>query len=115
MYAIRSYYAFEENLAYTYGLSKFINHFDTDGTNYSDWSEFMIDEAVVLAAISFINPADIEAQFKKDLQKFITFNNPVKKKLYLSQSINHIHTLALRFDTWYNNLKLIEDFINDVV
>jgi len=106
---------FEENLAYTYGLSKFINHFDTDGTNYSDWSEFMIDEAVVLAAISFINPADIEAQFKKDLQKFITFNNPVKKKLYLSQSINHIHTLALRFDTWYNNLKLIEDFINDEV
>ncbi len=107
--------SFEEQLAYTYGLSKLFNYYDLNGENTDDWSHFLIDEAMVLAAISFIDPAAIEDQFKKNLSKMLAFNKLAKKQFYLNRSLQIIYDLALKFDTWYQNLKLVEDFINDEV
>ncbi len=106
---------YNENLVYAYGLSKLINYFDSNGKLDSDWSEFLIDEAVVLAAISFVNPSEIESKFKTNYQKTLTFNSIQKKQTYLKNTFKGIYQVAKKIDVWHKNLKVVEDFINDEV
>lgn len=106
---------YKENLAYAYGLSKLINYINLDKKIDGDWSEFLIDEAIVLAAISFVKPTEIETVFKTNYQKTITFNSLIKKQDYLLKTFSDIYKLAKKIDVWYQNLKIVEDFINDEV
>lgn len=106
---------YAHNLVYAYGLSKLLNYFNFNDKKEGDWSDFLIDEAVVLAAISFINPADFETSFKINLQKTTSFNKLSKKLLYLEKTYSDIYGMAQKIDAWYQNLKVVEDFINDEV
>lgn len=106
---------YTDNLVYAYGLSKLINYFDTNGQVDSDWSQFLIDEAVVLAAISFVNPSEIESKFKTSYQKTLSFNSTSKKSFYLEKTFEGIYNIALKIEIWHQNLKIVEDFINDEV
>ncbi len=106
---------YNENLVYAYGLSKLINYFNSNGEIDGDWSDFLIDEAVVLAAISSVKPSEIESHFKTNYQKTMTFNNLAKKELYLGKTFLGIYEISKKIDIWYQNLKIVEDFINDEV
>ncbi len=107
--------SFEKNLAYIYGLSKFIKFIDTNGDENNDWSGFLIDEAVVLAAISFNNPANIELRFKTYMRKALGFNSRSKKLHYYNKAFGEVYALIFKFDTWYANLKYVEDFTSTEV
>lgn len=106
---------YNKNLVYAYGLSKLVNYFDSNGEVDGDWSEFLIDEAVVLAAISFVKPAEIESKFKTNYQKTLSFNSFQKKQAYVSKTFTDIYEVAKKIDVWHTNLKVVEDFINDEV
>lgn len=101
---------FIDNLVYSLGLSKMINYYNLENKKDGDWSDFLTDEAVILAAISFIKPAELEEKFKKYVNKSISFNKIEKKKLYLTRCFQEIYSIALKVDTWYKNLKDVESF-----
>ncbi len=101
---------FTDNLVYALGLSKLIRYYDLDNNHDGDWSAFLTDEAVILAAISFIKPSEFEEKFKKLSHKAISFNNPAKKIKYLKRCFFEIYDVAQKFDTWFKNLKDVEDF-----
>ncbi len=101
---------FIDNLVYSLGLSKLINYYNFENKPDGDWSDFLTDEALILAAISFIKPAELEEKFKKYVNKSISFNNPAKKLKYLNECFNEIYSIALKVDKWFKNLKYVEDF-----
>lgn len=107
--------SFADNLVYAYGLSKLFNFHNSEDKLEGDWSSFLIDEAVVLAAITFIDPAEIENRFKSNNQKVFALNSLVKKQVYLGKCFHDIFDLAKRFDDWYLNLRVVENYINDDV
>jgi hypothetical protein len=102
--------SFTDNLVYSLGLSKLLNYYDLQNLPDGDWSEFLTDEAVILAAISFIKPADFEAKFKNNVSKAISFHKPDKKLKYLKFCFEEIYLVARKIDTWYQHLKNVEDF-----
>lgn len=106
---------YTDNLVYAFGLSKLINYYNLDGKIDSDWSDFLIDEAVVLAAITFVKPAEIENNFKTNYQKTLLLNNINKKLFYFDHALNVVFDIAKKIDTWYVNLRIVEDFINEEV
>ena len=75
--------SFTDNLVYSLGLSKLLNYYNFQNRPDGDWSEFLTDEAVILAAISFIKPAEFEDKFKKNVTKAISFHKSDKKLKYL--------------------------------
>ncbi|MBI9052306.1 MAG: hypothetical protein JEY96_00720 [Bacteroidales bacterium] len=103
-------HGFIDNLVYSLGLSKLFNYYNFENKPDGDWSEFLTDEALILAAISFIKPAEIEEKFKKFVNKSISFNNKEKKLKYLKECFIEIYSVALKIDTWFKNLKNVEDF-----
>jgi hypothetical protein len=102
--------SFTDNLVYSLGLSKLLNYYNLQNRPDGDWSEFLTDEAVILAAISFIKPAEFEDKFKKNVYKAISFNKPHKKLKYLKVCFEEIFKVAQKIDTWYQHLKNVEDF-----
>ncbi len=107
--------SYTNNLVYAFGLSKLINYYDLNGKVESDWSDFLIDEAVVLAAITFVKPSEIENNFKTNYQKVLLLNNINKKLFYLENAFKAVFDIGKKIDTWYVNLRIVEDFINDEV
>jgi hypothetical protein len=107
--------SFTDNLVYSLGLSKLFNYYNHENKPAGDWSEFLTDEAVILAAISFIKPAELEEEFKKMAHRAVIFNNPVKKLKYLEKCFIKVYELANKIDTWFANLKNIEDFQQEEV
>ncbi len=103
-------HSFTDNLVYALGLSKLIRYYDLNNNPDGDWSAFLTDEAVILAAISFIKPAEFEEKFKKLSHKAASFNNSDKKIKYLKRCFQEIYVVAVKFDTWFKNLKDVEDF-----
>ena len=102
--------SFTDNLVYSLGLSKLFNYYNHENKPAGDWSEFLTDEAVILAAISFIEPAELEEEFKKMAHKAVIFNNPEKKLKYLEKCFIKVYELANKIDAWFANLKDIEDY-----
>src|SRR6056297_801016 len=108
-------HSFIDNLVYSLGLSKLINFYNLDNKPEGDWSEILTDEAVILAAISFIKPAELEDKFKKYIHKAISFNKPEKKLKYLKACFYEVFNIAKKIDTWFRNLKDVEDFQQEEV
>lgn len=108
-------HSFIDNLVYSFGLSKLINYYNLENKPEGDWSDFLRDEAVILAAISYIKPAELEQKFKKFVNRAVTFNKLEKKKKYLKESFIEIYQIAQKIDTWYKNLKDVEDFQQEEV
>lgn len=102
--------SFTDNLVYSLGLSKLINYYNFQNLPDGDWSEFLTDEAVILAAISFIKPVEFEDKFKKNVAKAISFHKADKKLKYLKICFEEIYSVAKKIDTWYQHLKNVEDF-----
>lgn len=102
--------SFEDNLVYSLGLSKLLYYYNLQNRPEGDWSEFLTDEAVILAAISFINPGEFEDKFKRNVYKAISFNKSDKKLKYLRVCFDEIYNVAKKVDTWYQHLKNVEDF-----
>lgn len=103
-------HGFIDNLVYALGLSKLFNYYNLENKPDGDWSDFLTDEALILAAISFIKPAELEENFKKIANKSISFNKLEKKQTYLKRCFLEIYSIALKIDTWFKNLKSVEDF-----
>ena len=103
-------HSFTDNLVYSLGLSKLINYYNFQNKPDGNWSDFLTDEAVILSAISFIKPSEIEEKFKKLIYKSASFNHVDKKAKYLKRCFNEIYSIAVKIDTWYKNLKDVEDF-----
>lgn len=108
-------HSFIDNLVYSLGLSKLINFYNLDNKPEGDWSDILTDEAVILAAISFIKPAELEDKFKKYIHKAISFNKPEKKLKYLKACFYEVFNIARKIDTWFKNLKDVEDFQQEEV
>lgn len=102
--------SFIDKLVYAFGLSKLITHYGLNNKPDGDWSDFLRDEAVILAAISFIKPADFETQFKKHVHQALTFKTTEKKLKYLKASFVEIYQIAKKIDTWNQNLRDVENF-----
>lgn len=101
---------FIDKLVYAFGLSKLINHYGSDNQPDGDWSDFLRDEAVILAAISFIKPAEFESEFKRYIHQSLIFKKSDKKLKYLKASFVEIFRVAKKIDTWYQNLRDVEHF-----
>jgi len=108
-------HSFKDNLVYSLGLSKLINYYNFDNKPDGDWSDFLTDEAAILAAVSFIKPSEFEEKFKKLVNKSIQFNNKNKKLKYLKECFIEIYSIADKIDSWFKNLKVVEDFQQDEV
>ena len=108
-------HSYIDNLVYSFGLSKLINYYNLENKPEGDWSDFLRDEAVILAAISYIKPAELEQKFKKFVNRAVAFNKLEKKKKYLKESFVEIYQIAQKIDTWYKNLKDVEDFQQEEV
>jgi len=106
---------FNDKLGYALGLSKLLKYYDGEGNEDGDWSAFLNDEAIILAAISFIKPAELEHSFKNNVNKVLTFRNVKKKIKYIERCYNELFAIARRIDFWFINLKDIENFRNEEV
>lgn len=108
-------HSFTDNLVYSFGLSKLINYYNLENKADGDWSDFLRDEAVILAAISFIQPAEFEEKFKKLIFRASSFKKREKKLKYIKAAFDEIYAIARKIDVWYRNLKDVEDFQQEEV
>ncbi len=102
--------SFEDLLVFSSGFSRLINFYNLKNKVEGDWSEFLTDETVILAAIIDSNPSGIEISFKNNLNKAILFKRPEKKFFYFKKCFKEVFDLALRFEIWLSRLKAVEAF-----
>ncbi|QHT66021.1 hypothetical protein GXP67_04705 [Rhodocytophaga rosea] len=100
----------EDLLVFATGFAKLINFYDLNGQIDGDWSEFLNDETVILAAMAQTEPVKTEARFKQYIYKARLFLNPAKKLHYLRLCFKEIYDIAQLFEFWHTKLKAVEDF-----
>src|SRR6478609_5452491 len=102
--------SFEDLLVFASGFSKLVNFYNLKNKVEGDWSDFLNDETVILAAIIDSDPSGIEINFKNNLTKASLFKRQEKRMQYLSKCIQEIYDIAVRFQYWYTRLKAVESF-----
>ena len=87
----------EDNVMYIAGLSKLIKYFNQENKIDGDWSNFMIDEVLILSSILELNPSSIEKvitkyqQLAKDAQ---SSGDPVLIENYLQHAEHYSRRLS---------------------
>ena len=102
----------EDHLIFTYGLSKLLNYYNLKNEVEGDWSNFLVDELVVLATIAHYDPLQIEKNFNKHSSRARLFKGKEKKLKYFKRCIEDVYAMALLINTWLGQLREVERFAN---
>jgi len=100
----------KDHLNFLLRFSKFIKYYNLHNQAEGDWSDFLIDELLVLAKISEYKPENFENSFSSNFQKSQFFIKEDKKVKYISRATSTIYELATLIDSWFAELKIVENF-----
>ncbi|KOY86180.1 hypothetical protein AD998_08480 [bacterium 336/3] len=100
----------KDQLNFLLKFSKFIRYYNLNNQPEGDWSDFLIDELLVLSKISEYKPEAFESDFSSNFQKSQFFVKEEKKIKYITRATNIIYELSILIDSWFNELKIVENF-----
>ncbi len=101
--------SFEDFLVFAERLSHLFKFYNLKNEPDGDWSPFLNDETITLAAIIDTDVIEIENRFKNNLDRSFSFLDTEKKLASVRRCVQEIFNLALRFDYWLERLVNIGD------